>query len=191
MSLTRDAIDENTTKPASSPIPNDNSNIENITSAIQKLSLSECANTNSGDKSNLFSATNEASSSPSSESNDSSYFSDSNSTTSETSSTSSQDSTDFHIRTLEIRNARLATSLLSLDEDIPRDLDDSIKQLLEKNTRATASPLEYRGSQHYLEYKQQLAAKHASEKKLPRSKGPKAQSMHSRTLPTLHRRYSQ
>jgi hypothetical protein len=132
-------------------ISDDNSDIQNITSALQRLSFSECTNT--------ISTTNKASGTASldsriSISDDSGYF-DSNSTTSKLSSTSSQDSNDFHIRTLEI----------------PESMDNSIKQLLEENTSATAGPLDYPGSQHYHKYKQQLAVKYFSEKKLPRSKG--------------------
>jgi hypothetical protein len=152
LSTRTDTFDDITTKLASLSISDDNSDIENITSALQQLSLSECTNT--------ISTTNTASGSASldssiSISDDSGYFSDSNSTTSEVSSTSSQDSNDFHIRTLEI----------------PESMDNSIKQLLEENTSATAGPLDYPGSQHYHKYKQQLAVKYFSEKKLPRSKG--------------------
>jgi hypothetical protein len=173
LSTTTDTFDDITTKLASLSISDDNSDIENITSALQQLSLSECTNT--------ISTTNTASGSASldssiSISDDSGYFSDSNSTTSEVSSTSSQDSNDFHIRTLEI----------------PGSMDNSIKQLREENTTATAGPLEYRGSQHFYAYKQQLAAKYFSEKKIPRSKGlDTSQSTQTRFPQTPQRRQSQ
>jgi hypothetical protein len=118
LSNTTDTFDDITTKLASLSISDDNnSDIENITSAFQRLSLSECTNT--------IPTTNTASGSASldssiSISDGSGYFSDSNSTTSEVPSTSSQDSNDFHIRTLEI----------------PESMENSIKQLLVENTTA-------------------------------------------------------
>jgi hypothetical protein len=144
--------------------------IENITSALQRLSLSERTNT--------ISTTNTASGSASldssiSISDDSGYFSDSNSTTSKISSTSSQDSNNLHIRTL----------------DVPESMDNIIKQLLEGNTSATAGPLEYRGSQHYLEYKeQQLAAQITSPKRSSQDqKASTPQSTHTNFPPTPQR----
>lgn len=73
-------------------------------------------------------------------------------------------------RSLETRNARLASALLSLDEDIPTDADDSIKDLIKAHT-PTFSPM---FDENYQDYKAGLAAKRASEKKLPRSKGRRA-----------------
>jgi hypothetical protein len=77
------------------------------------------------------------------------------------------DFTDFNNRSPEARDARVASSILSLDEDIPEDIDDSIKQLL-KNHVALTTSLEF--DDHYLEYKQQMATKRIAEKKLPTSK---------------------
>lgn len=82
---------------------------------------------------------------------------------------------DFNDRTAEVRDARLANAILCLDEDIPENLDNSIKELLQKhasNTNASAlGPMSFLVSEHYLEFKAQQAAKKATEKKLPRSKG--------------------
>jgi len=83
------------------------------------------------------------------------------------SSPKSIDFIDFNNRSPEARDARVANSLLSLDEDIPEDLDDSIKQLLKYHNAITTS-LEH--DDHYLEYKQQMATKRIAEKKLPISK---------------------
>jgi hypothetical protein len=83
------------------------------------------------------------------------------------SSPKSIDFIDFNNRSPEARDARVANSILSLDEDIPEDIDDSIKQLL-KNHIAITTSLEF--DDHYLEYKQQMATKRITEKKLPTSK---------------------
>ncbi|KAG4440454.1 hypothetical protein IFR05_004048 [Cadophora sp. M221] len=82
---------------------------------------------------------------------------------------------NFNDRTAEVRDARMANAILCLDEDIPENLDDSIKELLQKhasNTNASAlGPMSFMVSEHYLEFNAQQAAKKATEKKLPRSKG--------------------
>jgi hypothetical protein len=83
------------------------------------------------------------------------------------SSPKSIDLIDFNNRSLEARDARLANAILSLDEDIPEDIDDSIKQLLKNHVAITTSS-EF--DDHYLEYKQQMATKRIAEKKLPTSK---------------------
>jgi hypothetical protein len=112
-------------------------------------------------------------------SSNSTQFSDSDShsiassVTSESSLSSSPksiDFIDFNNRSREARDARLANSILSLDEDIPEDIDDSIKQLL-KNHVAITTSLEF--DDHYLEYKQQVATKRIAEKKLLTSKASK------------------
>lgn len=81
---------------------------------------------------------------------------------------------DFNDRCPEVKQARLASSILSLDEDIPEYIDQSIKKLLMQynNTTAALERLDFMVSQEeYLEYKQQMAAQRAREKKLPRSNG--------------------
>lgn len=72
---------------------------------------------------------------------------------------------DSNNRSPEARNARLANLILSLDEDIPQDVDDSIKILLKNHTNTAI-----KFGDHYLEYKQQMATKRFTEKKLPISK---------------------
>lgn len=88
---------------------------------------------------------------------------------SESSDCTNYEIADFNDRSPETRDARLATLILALDEDIPENVDDSIKELIQKHTSATAGA--FIVSEHYLEYKQQMAAKKATEKELPRSKG--------------------
>ncbi|KAE8447446.1 hypothetical protein EG329_010719 [Mollisiaceae sp. DMI_Dod_QoI] len=87
--------------------------------------------------------------------------------------TSIHSDNDFNYRTPEIRDSRMANSLLSLDEDIPQHVDESIKQLLtaHANTMNALGPMEFIVSEDYLEYKQRIAARKATEKKLPRSRG--------------------
>jgi hypothetical protein len=104
LSNIKDTIDDITTKLASLSISDDNSDIENITSALQQLSIFECTNTISISSTASGSASLDPSISISDGSDDSGYFSDSNSTTSKVSSTASQDSNDFHIRILEFLN---------------------------------------------------------------------------------------
>ncbi|KAL5320691.1 hypothetical protein ACEPPN_011501 [Leptodophora sp. 'Broadleaf-Isolate-01'] len=102
-------------------------------------------------------------------------LSDNNSEISEDTKMSDDTTSDFNDRTAEVRDARLANAILCLDEDIPENLDNSIKELLQKhasNTNASAlGPMSFLVSEHYLEFKAQQAAKKATEKKLPRSKG--------------------
>jgi hypothetical protein len=101
--------------------------------------------------------------------------SDSLSTTSDVSSASSAlpaNLIDFNNRSPEARDARLANSIFSLDEDIPQDIDNSIKEILKNHTeRIIVSSLDFLDDKNYLEYKQQMAAKRIAEKNLPKSKG--------------------
>ncbi|KAL2064866.1 hypothetical protein VTL71DRAFT_4006 [Oculimacula yallundae] len=106
-------------------------------------------------------------------------LSDNNSETSE--DTMMTDNTaEFNDRTSEVRDMRLANAIICLDEDIPEDLDDSIKELLHKHTSDTNAnalgPMSFLVSEHYLAFKAQRDAKKANEKKLPRSKGRFARS---------------
>jgi hypothetical protein len=71
---------------------------------------------------------------------------------------------DFNDRSPEARDARLANLLLSLDEDIPEDVDDTVKTLIKNQITTTM-----KFGDHYLEYKQQMATKRLTEKKLPTS----------------------
>jgi len=94
-------------------------------------------------------------------------------TSSESSKTLSSISSPTIERSIETRNARLASSILSLDEDIPDDIDDSIKALVKPYLSSNPSALgamEFLVDEDYLEYKANIAAKKASEKKLPKSK---------------------
>jgi hypothetical protein len=99
------------------------------------------------------------------------------------SSLSSSNFIDFNSRSPEARDARLANSILSLDDDIPEYIDDSIKTLLKIHITAIMKT-----DDHYLEYKQQMAAKRYNEKKFPTSKARSArqksppQSNHSKLL---------
>lgn len=80
----------------------------------------------------------------------------------------------FNDRSMEARDARLANALYSLDEDLPQNIDDSIKNFLMAHLNSTPSGLgrmEFLVDENYLEYKSNLATKRALEKKLPRSKG--------------------
>jgi hypothetical protein len=90
------------------------------------------------------------------------------------SSLSSSNFIDFSNRRAEARDARLANSILSLDEDIPEDIDDSIKTLLKNHITTTMKV-----DDHYLEYKQQMATKRYNEKKLPTSKARSARQKSS------------
>ncbi|CZS91217.1 uncharacterized protein RAG0_01944 [Rhynchosporium agropyri] len=103
-------------------------------------------------------------------------LSDNDSETSETTTMITDDTTEFNDRTAEIRDARLANAILCLDEDIPEDLDDSIKDLLQKHTTDTTSlgSMSFLVSEHYLDFKVQREAKKATEKKLPRSNRARA-----------------
>ncbi|PVH88470.1 hypothetical protein DL98DRAFT_628500, partial [Cadophora sp. DSE1049] len=102
-------------------------------------------------------------------------LSDNTSEISENHSTSSDDAADFSDRSADVRDARLANAILCLDEDIPEGLDNSVKELLEKHASSTNAsalgPMSFLVSKHYLEFKVVQAAKKATEKKLPRSKG--------------------
>jgi hypothetical protein len=60
-----------------------------------------------------------------------------------------------------------------IQEDIPEDVDDSIKTLLQLST-SKLSAMEFLVDEDYLDYKAGIAAKKATEKKLPRSKGRSA-----------------
>jgi hypothetical protein len=71
---------------------------------------------------------------------------------------------DFNDRSPEARDARLANLLLSLDEDIPEEVDDTIKTLIKNQTTTTM-----KFGDHFLEYKQQMATKRLTEKRLPTS----------------------
>ncbi len=76
-------------------------------------------------------------------------------------------------RNAETRDARIANSLLSLDEDIPEHIDESIKELLKAHSNRidALGCMKVIVSEDYLAYKQRIAARKAVEKKLPRSKG--------------------
>ena len=92
--------------------------------------------------------------------------------------TGSSDVIPFNDRSMEIRNARLANALDSLDEDLPENVDDSIKNLLRNYTDSkpsALSPMKFIVNDKYLDYKSNLAAKRALEKKLPKSKGRRFQ----------------
>lgn len=82
---------------------------------------------------------------------------------------SSPNLNDFNDRSPNARDARLANSILSLDEDIPQDVDYGIKRLL-KSHITTAMELE----DHYLEFKQHMAIINSTDKNLPRSKARSA-----------------
>ncbi|KAK0126166.1 hypothetical protein ONS95_007784 [Cadophora gregata] len=105
-------------------------------------------------------------------------LSDNISETSDDHSTSSNDTSDFNDRSIDVRDARLANAILCLDEDIPEGLDSSVKDLLQKHASSTNAsalgPMSFLVSDHYLEFKAAQAAKKATEKKLPRSKGSTA-----------------
>ncbi len=105
---------------------------------------------------------------------------------SEDPSTSSNDTADFHDRSANVRDARLANAILCLDEDIPEGIDESVKELIQKhasNTNASAlGPMSFLVSEHYLEFKAAQAAKKATEKKLPRSKDRHARNPATRPL---------
>ncbi|KUJ22572.1 uncharacterized protein LY89DRAFT_762900 [Mollisia scopiformis] len=90
-------------------------------------------------------------------------------------------SDDFNDRSMDIRDARLANSILSLDEDIPEHIDASIKELLttHNNTTGALGYMEFIVTEEYLEYKHSIAAKKATEKKLPRSKGRRSSQKQS------------
>lgn len=103
---------------------------------------------------------------------------------SETTDTTMTDLTDeiseFNDRTAEVRDARLAHAILCVDKDIPENLDDSIKEHLQKHTSiddaSSLGPMSFLVSEHYMEFKELQAAKKATEKNLPRSKGRSALS---------------
>ena len=82
--------------------------------------------------------------------------------------TFSFDITSFNDRSPETRDARMANSILALDEDIPMDVDDSIKTLLYNNTDTTSSTMDY------LDYKETMAEKKATTPALPKSKAHQA-----------------
>lgn len=93
------------------------------------------------------------------------------------SSITSFDVVPFNDRSIEIRDVRLANALDSLDEDIPQDVDDSIEDLIKRHTNPQPTALgqmAFLVDEDYLEYKNNLAAKRASEKKLPKSKGQRS-----------------
>ena len=105
---------------------------------------------------------------------------------SENPSTSSNDTADFNDRSADVRDARLANAILCLDEDIPEGIDKSVKELIQKhasNINASAlGPMSFLVSEHYLDFKAAQAAKKATEKKLPRSKGGHARKPATRPL---------
>jgi hypothetical protein len=155
---------KNSTKDASSP----NATTESVSSPLPcgiKEDIAKLENSIESDTSSI------AASSSGTQDSDSESLSTVSDVTS-ASGISSPSIIDFHDRSLEARDARLANSILSLDEDIPQDIDDSIKELLKSYTDiAIGPPKKILLDQHYWEYKQQIAAKRAGEKKLPKSKG--------------------
>lgn len=109
---------------------------------------------------------------------------DNDSATTSTTSTTISSVPDFNDRRLEVRDLRLANAILSLDEDIPENIDESIRGLLTASSvpNGALAHMEYLTSEHYQEYKQQLAAKKATEKKLPRSKGGRRSTQNQTTV---------
>jgi hypothetical protein len=88
-------------------------------------------------------------------------------------STFSLETTPFNDRSPETRDARLANTLLALNEDIPMDADESIKAILENNTDTISSVLgamEYLVDDNYLDYKEAMAEKKTTTSALPKSK---------------------
>ncbi|TVY83987.1 hypothetical protein LSUE1_G001336, partial [Lachnellula suecica] len=90
------------------------------------------------------------------------------------SSTFNFEVTPFNDRSPETRNARMASALLALDEDVPMDVDDSIKDLLETNNDSTPSALgptmDWIVSDNYLDLQEAMAEKKAATPKLPKSR---------------------
>jgi hypothetical protein len=101
----------------------------------------------------------------------------------------SSDFLPFNDRSMETRDARLASALYSLDEDLPQDIDESIKILLRVHANSTPSAfghVEFLADDNYLEYKSTLAAKRALEKELPKckSRATKGLTNHTNSTPT-------
>ncbi|KAI6715515.1 hypothetical protein JHW43_002013 [Diplocarpon mali] len=114
------------------------------------------------------------------------------------SDTTSSVNDDFNDRSADVRDSRLASAILALDEDIPESVDDSIKALIQHHTAATTVYLSSEGhlskdvrrapakqlprssrsrpkcyndidTGYLVELRAQQAAKRALEKPLPRS----------------------
>lgn len=90
--------------------------------------------------------------------------------TSSPASTFSFEMSPFIDRSLKTRNARMANAILALDEDVPMDVDDSIKTLFENHKGTKSSSIDYLTDDNYLDYKELAAAKKAATPALPKSK---------------------
>ncbi|TVY86619.1 hypothetical protein LAWI1_G007016 [Lachnellula willkommii] len=94
--------------------------------------------------------------------------------TSSTASTFSFEMSPFNDRSLRTRDARMANAILALDEDVPMDVDASIKALWENNHGTTSSTMDYLTDDNYLDYKELAAEKKAATPALPKSKAHQA-----------------
>jgi hypothetical protein len=101
---------------------------------------------------------------------------------------------DQNDRSTATRKARFANALLCLDEVVPEDIDESIKAIVRSHTDPTAMAEQFLCGDSF-EYKNSMAVKRGSQRKLARSRAHRIKKPTSKTRQDLRTttkiRYSQ